>query len=245
MTIKDLILNSNNILIITGAGVSTASGIPDFRSSDILKNFPLSLEQVLSRGFFYSSPKLFWELYKDIFNFKQIMRSEPNEVHNFLSGLEDLDKDITIVTQNVDGLHFKSGSKKVLEMHGNLNTATCPKCKSEYGIDKIIEHLIPRCSKQNSKGIVCNFILSPDIVLYGDKVLHYEDVLSIAFSCDLLLVMGTSLNVYPVNNLVDILYTNKNIKTVFLNGESTLKDNLFDYVEIGNLLDIVSDLSLV
>jgi NAD-dependent deacetylase len=236
------IKNSKKITVLTGAGVSTASGIPDFRSSGGFWDSEIPREQYISRDYFNYKPKDFWLKYKDIFGIKLENNFLPNEVHDFLKWLEDEGKEVSVATQNVDGLHVAVGSSKVYEMHGTISSATCVKCGTKYGYNKILDELVPRCDKVNKKGKLCNFILKPDVVLFGDLIHHYNDVLDELNESDLFIVMGTSLAVYPVNNLVNYVNMMSNCTSIFLNGESTEKDSLFDYVKLGDLVSLIREI---
>lgn len=233
---------AKTVTFITGAGMSTESGIPDFRSSNGVYKNGGNLEKLLSKGSFERKPKEFWKVYKDIFNIKLAGNYLPNAGHNFLVDLERMDKKVTIVTQNVDSLHSKAGSTTVHEVHGNIQTAFCPKCKLVYDLEHIDSQPIPRCTKDN-------FILKPSVVLFGDDVKEYNESLAAVLSCDMLIALGSSLEVRPISGFPLLAgrnpYQSKDFTMAIINYEETSKDSLFDIVihaGIGETLDKVYDL---
>lgn len=184
-------------------------------------------------------------MYKEIFQIKLLGEYRPNEGHLFLADLEKLGKNITILTQNVDGLHQEAGSTNVVELHGTLKTATCPKCKTVYGLDYIMQNVIPRCNRETVKG-PCNFILSPDVVLYGDSIKEYKKAEVALKDADLLIVMGTSLKVSPVNTFPEYYsvhtkkgWDEKSSKMVLVNREPTEKDAIFPLVFHDDIISAV------
>ena len=221
------IKNANKIVFLTGAGISTESNIPDFRSSNGLWTNNQSFENLISKSYFERNPKDFWRAYKEVFRVKLLGNYEPNRGHLFITELQDRGKDVVVITQNVDGLHEKAGTKNIIEVHGTLKTATCPKCKRKYDLDYINQHDVPRCQKTNRKGNVCNFILKPDVVLFGDRVQHFNEALNAAYDSDLFIVMGTSLEVGPINLIPQYIHRT-NIPMVLINKEKTEFDHLFD-----------------
>ena len=242
--LSSLIEKSKTITILTGAGVSTESGIPDFRSTDGLWTADYSRTEIISKSFFNYKPKIFWKYYKEIFQIKLMGDYNPNSTHLFLKYLEDLGKDIRIFTQNVDRLHQKAGSSKVYEMHGNIHTATCPKCKTQYEREYILSEEIPRCNRTNSKGNPCGFILKPDVVLFGDTVKHYQECLESIYDSQLFLVLGTSLEVYPVNQLPKYVSNASDIKKVLINKDQTEMDHYFNlriYDRLSNVWEQIKE----
>lgn len=192
--------NANKIVILSGAGVSTESGIPDFRSAGGVYNTPQVMRR-MSVDYFNSNPKEFWPQFKETFQYKMRDTIKPNYGHEFLKELEDMGKEVIIVTQNVDGLHTEAGSSNVLEAHGTIQTASCPKCNKTYDLDYILKDEIPRCNCTTT-----NFILKPSVVLFGDEIKHLRDAVYHTLSCDLFVVLGSSLQVFPINGLVDAAY---------------------------------------
>ncbi len=194
--LKDWISKSNNIVFFGGAGVSTESGIPDFRSTDGVYHmkYPFSPETILSHSFFMKHTQEFYEFYKDKMIHKD---AKPNVTHKKLAELEASGKLIGIITQNVDGLHQKAGSKKVLELHGSILRNYCLKCKKSYELKEILQQKgVPVCS--------CSGVIKPDVVLYEEML--DEQVMSEAVKlisrAEILIIGGTSLSVYPSAGLV-------------------------------------------
>lgn len=195
-TLKTWITESDNIVFFGGAGVSTESGIPDFRSVDGLyhQKFDYPPETILSHSFFYSHTEEFYRFYRE----KMLpLEAKPNAAHLALAKLEQEGKLKAIVTQNIDGLHQKAGSREVLELHGSVLRNYCEKCGKFYGLETILHSEgVPRCS--------CGGTVKPDVVLYEESL--DEDVMDRALryiqSADLLIIGGTSLVVYPAAGLV-------------------------------------------
>lgn len=195
-TLKTWITESDNIVFFGGAGVSTESGIPDFRSTDGLyhQKFDYPPETILSHTFFYQHPEYFFKFYRE----KMLpLDYQPNEAHKKLAALEQAGKLRAIVTQNIDGLHQKAGSREVLELHGSVLRNHCTRCGKAYGVERIVSSAgVPRCS--------CGGVIKPDVVLYEEPL--DEDVMARALhyirQADVLLIGGTSLVVYPAAGLI-------------------------------------------
>lgn len=195
-TLQTYIDECRDIVFFGGAGVSTESGIPDFRSVDGLYNqkYAYPPEEIISASFFRRNPEEFYRFYRD----KLIVTgAEPNPAHRYLAKLEQEGKLKAVITQNIDSLHQKAGSKKVLELHGTLLRNYCAKCGRQYPADFTQKgEGVPRCS--------CGGVVRPDIVLYEEQL--DERVLEESVKCiskaDLLIVGGTSLVVYPAAGLV-------------------------------------------
>lgn len=213
---KQLINESNNIVFFGGAGVSTESGIPDFRSKDGLYNqkYDYPPEEILSHTFFIKHTEEFYKFYKDKMN---SLKYEPNITHIKLAQLESKGKLKAIITQNIDGLHQKAGAKNVYELHGSVLRNYCMKCKKFYDAEYVF----------NSKGIptcTCGGIVKPDVVLYEeglDENTLEKSIISI-INADLLIVAGTSLTVYPASGLINY-FRGKNL--VLINRDATPFDN--------------------
>jgi NAD-dependent deacetylase len=218
--IATLLNRSARIVVLTGAGMSTESGIPDFRSANGLWTQNMSLADAISIDYFRRDPLGFWQCFKDIFSIKLAGNYLPNAGHDFLAWLEQRQQSVTILTQNIDGLHQRAGSRDVLELHGSLLTAGCPSCGTTHGLDYISQHELPLCS-------MCGDVLKPDVVLYGESVPHIEKAFSLAAAADCLLVMGSSLEVSPVNMIPAIAVEN-NIPAILINLSETRMDRLFD-----------------
>lgn len=234
MTLQEIIDNSNNIVFFGGAGVSTESGIPDFRSVDGLYNqkYDYPPEEILSHTFFYSHTDYFFSFYRD----KMIVENaEPNPVHLKLAELEKAGKLSAVVTQNIDGLHQKAGSRVVYELHGSTLRNYCTRCGKSFGIDYIKEaNGIPYCDK-------CHGLVKPDVVLYEeglDSDTINGAVTAIA-NADCLIVAGTSLTVYPAASFIRY-FNGKHF--VLINKTPTSADSMADLVindSVGKVLGAV------
>lgn len=218
---KKLALNSNNIVFFGGAGVSTESGIPDFRSKDGLYNqkYDYPPEKILSHTFFMNHTDEFYKFYKDKMN---SLNYRPNITHIKLAELELKNKLKAVITQNIDGLHQKAGSKNVYELHGSILRNYCMRCNKFYTPEYIFSNIgIPKCS--------CGGIIKPDVVLYEENLNEttlLNSILAIK-NADLLIVAGTSLTVYPASGLINY-FRGKNL--VLINRDSTSFDNRADLV---------------
>ncbi len=219
--LKEIINKSKSVVFFGGAGVSTESGIPDFRSKDGLYNqkYKYPPEEILSHTFFMNNTDEFYKFYKDKMN---SLKYKPNITHIKLAELEKIGKIKAIVTQNIDGLHQKAGSKKVLELHGSVHRNYCMKCGKFYDAEYVFNsESIPKCS--------CGGIIKPDVVLYEENL--NEDILDEAImqisNCDTLIVGGTSLTVYPASGLIRFYKGNK---LILINKDKTPYDKLANFV---------------
>ena len=229
-TLRSWIEESRRIVFFGGAGVSTESGIPDFRSVDGLyhQKFDYPPETILSHSFFHSHPEEFYRFYKEKM---LVLDVEPNRAHKALAALEQQGKLSAVVTQNIDGLHQKAGSKQVFELHGSIHRNYCQKCRKFYGPEFVQQSVgIPRCS--------CGGTIKPDVVLYEESL---DDrcimgaVRAIA-EADLLIVGGTSLTVYPAAGLIRYY---RGSRLVLINRDETPYDdeaNLIFHESIGSVL---------
>lgn len=197
-TLKDMIEESHTIAFFTGAGISTLSGIPDFRSKNGLysnRYHGKKPEKILHIKYFNKHPEEFYAFYREKLLIDNI---DPNVIHLFISELQQLGKDVTVVTQNIDGLHEKAGSLKIHNLHGTIHRNYCVDCKKEYDIDYIKQtDGIPYCKE-------CGGIIRPAITFYGeflDKETFKQTRLDTK-NADLLIVLGTSLVVYPASEIV-------------------------------------------
>lgn len=212
---------AQRITVLTGAGISTASGIPDFRSRGGLYDTKLPLERILSEDYYDAEPEAFWQAFKQVFGLLQYREYRPNDGHDFLRELEQAGKHVTIVTQNVDGLHRAAGSEQVYEAHGTVAKAFCPQCGAGYDAEHVNRSAIPICEHDGA-------VLKPDVVLFGGAVRHMEEAADAARNCDVFLAIGTSLEVYPVSGLPDLIRCSSGIRKVILNRDPTRKDHLFE-----------------
>lgn len=230
--------NADSIVFFGGAGVSTESGIPDFRSQDGLysQQWKYPPETIISRTFFDANPVEFYRFYREKLIIKNI---EPNTAHFQLAKMEEKGKLKAVVTQNIDGLHQKAGSKNVFELHGSTLRNFCMDCGAEYSIDFIAESenspdKLPRCAK-------CGGLVKPDVVLYEESL--DQNVINGAVNAikntDTLIIGGTSLVVYPAAGLIDY-FRGKNI--VLINKSATAGDaraNLVIHESIGKVLGML------
>ena len=234
-TLKQWIEESDNIVFFGGAGVSTESGIPDFRSVDGLYNqkYDQPPETILSHTYFVRHTEEFYRFYRD----KMLcLDAEPNAAHRKLAELERAGRLKAVVTQNIDGLHQLAGSRTVYELHGSVHRNYCTKCRTFYGVEFIVEgEGVPRCP-------VCGGLVKPDVVLYEEGL--DQNTLTGAIraisEADVLIVGGTSLAVYPAAGLLD--YYNGN-KLVLVNKTPTARDGIADLVVQGSIGEIFSQLS--
>lgn len=215
-----LIKDSKNIVFFGGAGVSTESGMKDYRSEDGLyntvKQYKVSPETILSRSFFGQYPDVFYDFY---YNYFLNTTAEPNRAHHALVELEKMGKLKAVITQNVDGLHQRAGSENVIELHGTILKHYCPTCKTVMPNDQVkaLGGQIPRCEK-------CHHIVRPDVVLYEEPLNErvIESAIDAISSADLLIIGGTSLAVYPAANFLRY-FTDENI--VLINRDETQIDS--------------------
>lgn len=218
--LKQAIENANRIVFFTGAGMSTDSGIPDFRSATGIYTNNLRAEEIISHHYFMQDPKDFYEFYKDKMVFEDAL---PNYGHKFIAELENTNKDICVVTQNIDGLHQSAGSKKVYELHGSIHRNYCMNCHTFYPLKKIIESKsIPTCDK-------CGGIVKPDVVLYEEGLDSetIENAVNAIAKADLMIILGTSLNVYPAASFVRYF---RGDCLAIINKSATPADNECDIV---------------
>ncbi len=231
--LQKMIDECDNIVFFGGAGVSTESGIKDFRSVDGLYNekYDYPPEVMLSRSFFDTHTEEFYKFYKDKLNTLNI---EPNVTHKYLKELEDKGKLKAVITQNIDGLHEKAGSKNVLLLHGTTYQNYCMDCGKSYDAEYVFNSKgIPKCS--------CGGIIKPDVVLYEEPL--KEDVVMAAIKaiseCELLIIGGTSLVVYPAASYINYF---RGKYLVIINRDSTIADKSADLVIHEKLGDIFSKL---
>jgi NAD-dependent deacetylase len=231
--LKKMIAETDNIVFFGGAGVSTESGIPDFRSQDGLYNqkYKYPPEQIVSHSFYKYKTEEFFEFYKDRMIYTD---ARPNKAHIKLAQWEKEGKLKAVITQNIDGLHQAAGSKKVLELHGSTLRNFCEKCGKNYDRDYVINSTgVPRCS--------CGGTVRPDVVLYEEGL--DMNVMNEAVACiskaDVLIIGGTSLAVYPAAGLIDYYQGNK---LVVVNKSATPRDSQADLLVQGSIGEIFDQL---
>ncbi len=215
-----IVENSRNIVFFGGAGVSTESGIPDFRSADgLYKVYGTAAEKILSHDFFFAHTEEFYRFYR-----AEMLRPEakPNVTHNVLARLEREGKLLAVVTQNIDGLHEAAGSVNVFNLHGSVYGNTCLVCGRRFGLKKILESDgVPRCP--------CGGLIKPDVVLYGETLPEkaWRGAVSAISRADCLIAGGTSLTVYPAAGLIDGF---RGGKLIIINKQPTPYDGQADMV---------------
>lgn len=215
--LKEIIKNSNNIVFFGGAGVSTESNIPDFRSEtglyNAVKNYGYPPEQILSRTFFEKHTDVFYKYYKDNMLY---LDAKPNDAHFALAKLEREGKLKAVITQNIDGLHQQAGSKNVIELHGSVHRNYCRKCGASYNADYI----------KNSDSITkckCGGTVKPDVVLYEESLDSdcIDKAIDYISNAEVLIIGGTSLSVYPAASFINYFRGNQ---LVLINKSSTPYD---------------------
>ncbi len=229
--LKELVDGSDNIVFFGGAGVSTESGIPDFRSVDGLyrQKYAYPPETILSHTFYAHHKEAFYAFYRD----KMLApEAQPNPAHRKLAALEAAGKLRAVITQNIDGLHQKAGSRRVLELHGSVARNYCERCGRLYGVDRILHSTgIPKCD--------CGGDLKPDVVLYEEPLDETVMAQAIRYirGADVLIIGGTSLAVYPAAGLVQYY---KGTKLAVINkGAIGVRADLVIDGAIGEVLDQV------
>ncbi|MGN0162280.1 MAG: NAD-dependent protein deacylase [Candidatus Ornithomonoglobus sp.] len=227
--LKEIIDKSNHIVFFGGAGVSTASGIPDFRGSRGIGG--KTAEEILSHDYFTARTEEFFDFYRKNMLFPQ---AKPNVTHYALAELERKGKLKAVITQNIDGLHRAAGSNTVLELHGNAHYNYCAKCGRKYGMEHIINSSgIPRCE--------CGGIVKPDVVLYGEPLDDYMVRMANAYAmaAEALIVGGTSLAVYPAKSILESYMRNR---LVIINKTPTEFDRYADLVIRESIEEVFSSM---
>lgn len=232
-TLKKWIDGSDNIVFFGGAGVSTESGIPDFRSTDGLyhQKYDYPPETILSHTFFRQKTEEFFRFYRDKMLY---LDAEPNAAHKKLAQWEEEGKLKAVITQNIDGLHQKAGSKNVLELHGSVLRNYCENCRTFYGVEAVKNSEgIPKCS--------CGGVIKPDVVLYEEGLDSNTLSAAVHFiqEADVLIIGGTSLAVYPAAGLIDYY---RGQKLVLVNKTPTPRDGMADLIVQGSIGQIFSQL---
>ncbi len=233
--LQEIIDQGRNIVFFGGAGVSTESGIPDFRSQDGLYHLKYKYppETIISHSFFIKNTEGFYEFYKD----KMLaLDAEPNAAHRKLAQMEEAGKLKAVITQNIDGLHQKAGSWEVLELHGSVLRNYCTRCGAFYDAKYVKEAPgIPKCEK-------CGGVIKPDVVLYeeGLDMTIMNRAVSYIMEADVLIIGGTSLVVYPAAGLIDYFHRGGGHQLVLINKSATARDAGADLVitdPIGEVFD--------
>lgn len=230
-TLQKWINESSRIVFFGGAGASTESGVPDFRSVDGLYNqkYDYPPEEILSHTFYRRKPEEFYRFYRDKMIYTDAL---PNKAHLKLAELEEKGKLTAVVTQNIDGLHQAAGSKKVYELHGSVLRNYCENCGKFFDINYIIESDgVPKCDK-------CNGPIKPDVVLYEEGLDSntMNGALNAISNADMLIIGGTSLNVYPAAGLIDYYRGNRLVLINMSKTPMDYKADLVIYDKIGKVL---------
>ena len=228
-----IIRDSRHIVFFGGAGVSTESGIPDFRSVDGLYNqqYDFPPETILSHSFYRKKPEEFYRFYHNKMLFPD---ARPNTAHRMLARLEEAGRLDAVITQNIDGLHQAAGSKHVCELHGSVHRNYCERCRKFYGLDAILHSSgIPRCS--------CGGIIKPDVVLYEEGLDQHvlQEAVRAIQAADMLIIGGTSLAVYPAAGLIDYF---RGKYLVLINKAPTPRDKMADLVIQGSIGEVLGAL---
>ncbi len=217
--VSDQVRDAKKIVFVTGAGISQESGIPTFRGEDGYwrKYDPMQLATIDA---FYQNPKLVWEWYEE--RRKNILAAQPNKGHVAVSDLAKY-KDVIILTQNIDGLHQRAGSKQVLELHGSIIRIKCTVCDFKDNITDSFDELPPRCK--------CGKILRPDVVWFGEALPQdiWHNAINHAKSCDVMIIVGTSLAVSPAN-ILPVLAKQNGAALIEINPEQTAMSEDMDLV---------------
>ena len=233
MTLKEIIQESNKIVFFGGAGVSTESGIPDFRSQDGLyhQKYSVPPETILSGEYFYEHTEEFYRFYRD----KMLcLTAQPNAAHKRLAEWEERGKLLGVVTQNIDGLHQAAGSKRVFELHGSVHRNYCLRCHKGYSAEFILNSTgVPHCT--------CGGLIKPDVVLYGESLDGdtIDGALSTIQHADTLIIAGTSLSVYPAAGFVRYF---KGKHSVLINRDQTPYDDECELVIHDKVGEVLSKL---
>lgn len=234
--VAEWIRQAKNTVVFTGAGISTPSGIPDFRSEDSGLWENVNPEKVASIYGFRKDPQAFFDWVRPLA--QKTLDAQPNVAHLALAKLEKTNKLKTIITQNIDMLHTRAGNESVFELHGHMRVATCINCFTEYDGVPIIEQVlqdgvVPRCPD-------CNGVLKPNVILFGEQ-LPYDQMMGAkkaARDADLFIIIGSSLEVAPASDIPLIAKRNGS-KLVIINLEPTILDRFADVVIIGDAADIL------
>lgn len=215
--LKEILEKSDNIVFFGGAGVSTESGVPDFRSENGLykarQTYGYSPEEMLSGDFFWNNTETFYNYYKNNLIYP---KAKPNDAHKALAKLEQMGKLSSVITQNIDGLHQMAGSKNVFELHGSIHRNYCTRCRKFHPLEKIMNSDVPYCE--------CGGLIKPDVVLYGENLDEQtiEGAINAIANADTLIIGGTSLAVYPAAGFINY-FNGKNL--IVINKSETNADS--------------------
>ncbi len=235
-----MIIESDNIVAMSGAGISTAAGIPDFRGPNgLYVTRRYDPETVFDINYYLRHPKSFYDFSRDLLSVVDTL--QPTFTHYFLTELEKAGKLKSLITQNIDPLHQIAGTEKIISVHGNYSSSRCLDCAKVFGYDEFVDllnaHEIPLCH--------CGGLIKPDVVFFGEAVIGMREAEELASTCDLMLVLGSSLNVYPAAILPQIAQ-----KVVIVNkGQVGIKDQPSRYFVNSDLdrffTEIAAELDIV
>jgi NAD-dependent deacetylase len=235
-TVAEWLQRAQHIVAFTGAGISTPSGIPDFRSPESGMWRGVDPMKVASIYGFRHNPQAFYDWVRPLT--KQTMAAEPNPAHVALVKLEQMGKLDAVVTQNIDMLHTRAGNTVVFELHGHMHEATCINCFHVYNGQTILEKFledgkVPHCAE-------CDGVIKPNVILFGEQlpIIQLQNAKKVARSCDVMLVVGSSLEVAPASD-IPIIAKQNGAKVVFVNLAPTDMDNMADIVIYGDAAEIL------
>ncbi len=236
--LHDVIKGASSIVVFTGAGISTGSGIPDFRGTNGIfvtndKKYSYPAEEIISHSFFYANTEQFYQFYKEKMCFPD---AKPNIAHKYFADLEKKGKNVTVVTQNIDGLHQAAGSKRVYELHGSIHRNYCEDCHKFYDLSFVLSQKgVPHCPE-------CGGTIKPDVVLYEEGL--DDEIVSRAISaimtCDTMIIIGTSLRVYPAASFVRY-FRGKNL--VLINKDRTSYDEMCTLAIYDDVIEVIKELN--
>lgn len=224
------ISNSNHITVITGAGISTSAGIPDFRGPNGLYSMKnIDTDKIFDINYFHKNPSYFYSIISEFW--LNCLTTRPTKAHDFFVKLDNIGKLNVLITQNIDGLHAKAGSKNIIRAHGSFDKMHCIKCglslkTDNLIIDKISKKIIPYCNK-------CGGVLKPDVVFFGEPIHGIDIAIEKLKNTDLLLAVGTSLMVYPIASLPN--YIANNCKFIIINKGATAYDSICSFKIEGDI----------
>ncbi|MGN0571813.1 MAG: NAD-dependent protein deacylase [Candidatus Fimenecus sp.] len=239
LQLKEILTKSRHLCVFTGAGISCPSGIPDFRSADGLYNQKSGLnippEEIISHTFFTAHTDLFYDFYKSKMLYPN---AQPNAAHRFFADLEREGKTVSVVTQNIDGLHTAAGSSRVFEIHGSVLRNHCMHCGAFYGLEAVAKSDgIPHCTK-------CGGVIKPDVVLYEEPLEEktVQGAIHAIAAADTMVIIGTSLVVYPAASYVRYFGGEK---LVILNKTATEYDRLAQLTIYDDIVHIVEQIKAI
>ena len=233
--LQNIINQAKHIVFFTGAGVSTDSGIPDFRSTDGLYNMKYDFppEIIISHSFFMDNPEEFYRFYRDKMIYPD---ARPSIAHHFIAKCEAKGISSGVITQNIDGLHTSAGSENVIELHGSVLRNTCMKCGKKHSLSSIMTaDKLPLCS--------CGGLIKPDVVLYEEALIDRDlfRAVELISKADVMIIMGTSLNVYPAAGLVRYF---RGSHLIIINKTTTPYDQNADLCINASLKDVLSKIQI-